>query len=311
MNYYSDDEDIDVRIRHHGGPSPRPVRYVERPRNYSGGHIVPNYLMPDQHATVVARSRSRERSWDRHPGSTDRIQAAAQPVIINNRIYNEVSSEDESEYRYRGQVARRRRSSGSRSQSRARLTREEWEAELARVELEKLRLENSREKEGQRALKEARDHAELHRAKQELDEIRRRESRAEEERRIKEELELKRLKAEELATEEKKRRDREAMDAVERYKKQEADRQIMEKQRKEKEEKEYKLRMREDLRKSGLDEVAISAILEKKKIPEPIDSTQRPTYTRMARRHLSIETLRTFQIDFDIDAVSKILHARA
>ncbi|KAK2609052.1 hypothetical protein QQS21_002422 [Conoideocrella luteorostrata] len=301
MSYYSDDEDVDVRIRHHGH-SPRPVRYMERPRNYYGAPAGPSFLVPEQHTTVVARSRSRDWSRDRRVSPPSPGPAPAQPVIINNRIYNEYSSDDETDYRRRRQVVHRRRSSDSRSRSRSRLTREEWEAELARRELERLRLENSRDREERRVTKEARDEAELHRAKRELDEIKQREARAEDEKRIKRELDLKRLREEQQAAEEKKLRDKEAAEAVERYKKTESDRIAMEKLRKEQEEKEYKRRMQDDLLKSGLDEKAIAAILEKKKVPETVESGQRPTYTRMARRHLSIETLRTFHIEFDLDS---------
>ncbi|OAA39150.1 hypothetical protein NOR_06410 [Metarhizium rileyi] len=297
MSYYSDDEDVDVHIRHHGH-SPRPVRYVERPRNYYGLPTGPSYLVPEQHMTVVARSRSRDRCRDRRASPPSPVPAPAQPVIINNRFYGEHSSDDNDDYR---RVVHRRRSSNSRSRSRSKLTRDEWEAELARRELERLRLENSLDMEERRVTKEARDEADLKRAKRELDEIRQREARAQDENRIKKELELKRLKEEEEVAEQKKRREKEAAEAVERYKKLEADRMAAEKLRKEQEEKEYKRRMQEDLLQSGLDEKAISAILEKKKVPEALEQGQRPTYTRMARRHLSIETLRTLQIEFDID----------
>ncbi|KHN98600.1 uncharacterized protein MAM_03724 [Metarhizium album ARSEF 1941] len=300
MSYYSDDEDINVRIRHQGH-SPRPVRYVERPRDYYGSPAGPSYLVPEQHTTVVARSRSHDRCRDRRASPPGPVPVRAQPVIINNRFYGEHSSDDDDDYRRRRQVAhRRRRSSGSRSRSR--LTREEWEAELARRELERLRLENSRDREERRVTKEARDEAELKRAKRELDEIKRREARAEEEKRIKGEMELKRLQEEEKAVEQKKRRDQEAAEAVERYKKLEADRMAAEKLRKEEEEREYRRRMQEDLLKSGLDEKAISAILGKRKIPDALQPGQRPMHTRMARRHLSIETLRTFCVEFDIDS---------
>ena len=303
MSCYSDDEDVDVRIRHHIYP-PRPTRHIERPRSYYGTPVGPTYLLPEQHTTVVARARSRDRYRDRNISPASPALAPAHPVIINNRIYNDYSSDDEADYRRRPQVVHYRRDSGSRSRSRSHLTRDEWEAELARRELERLRLENSKSNEERRIAKEARDKADLHRAKLELDEIRQREARAEDEKRIKRELELKRLKEEEQAAEENKRREKEAAEAVERYKKTEADRLAKEEIRKAQEEKEYKRRLQEDLLKSGLDEKAITAILDEKKVPEASESGQRQTYTRMARRHLSIETLRVFQVDFDIDTVS-------
>ncbi|UNI15295.1 hypothetical protein JDV02_001838 [Purpureocillium takamizusanense] len=304
-SYFDDEEDVDIHVRHRGH-SPRPVRYVQsppRPRSYYGVPAGPSYLVPEQHTTVVARSRSRSR--DRRPSPPQ--PAPANPVIINNRFYNEYSSDDDEDHRRRGQVARRhhRHSSGSRSRSRSRSsaykTREEWEAEQARRELEQMRLAHSRDKDERRLAKEYRDEAELQRAKRELDEIKKREARAEDEKRIKRELELKRLKEEEEAAEQKKRRDKEAAEAVERYKKAEADRMAKEAKQKAEADMEYKRRLQEDLLKSGLDEKAIAAIIEKKKVPEVSQPGDRPTYTRMARRHLSIETLRTFRVDFDVD----------
>lgn len=198
------------------------------------------------------------------------------------------------------------------------MKREDWEAEQARRELDQLRLTQTHDENERRLAKEYRDEAELKRAKRELDEIKNREARAEEEKRIKKELDLKRLKEEEEAAEEKRLRDKEAAEAVERYKQQEAERKTKEKKQKEEYEKEYKRRLQEDLIKSGLDEKAIAAILEKKKVPEalqpvvaasphvvpPLGIDDRPTYTRMARKHLSIETLRTFRIEYDLDMVS-------
>ncbi|KJZ71191.1 hypothetical protein HIM_09397 [Hirsutella minnesotensis 3608] len=297
MSNYYDDEDVDIHVRH---------------RAYSPQPAGPSHLIPEQHTTVVARSRSRERSR-----SSPRPNPA-QPVIINNQFYRDNSSDDDltcDSHRKHGRVSRRHRrrssSSYSRSHSRSRSrssaykTREEWEAEQVRRELEQLRLAQSRDKEGQRIAKEYRDDAELQRAKRELDEIKKRESRAEEEKRIKKELELKRLMEEEETAQEKKRRDKEAAQAVERYKQQEAERLAREKKMKEESEREYKRRLQEDLAKSGLDEKAITAIVNKQKVPERATNPEpaaRPTYTRMSRRHLSIETLRTYHVDFDIDS---------
>ena len=50
--------------------------------------------------------------------------------------------------------------------------------------------------------------------------------------------------------------------------------------------------------------------MKKEKVPEAEAEAQaeaqslgRPTYTRMARKHLSIETLRTYSIEWDYDPV--------
>ncbi|KAK5987719.1 hypothetical protein PT974_11851 [Cladobotryum mycophilum] len=322
-SHYDDDSDLDIRVRHRG-PPPQPIRYVHSPpraRSYYGVPGGPSYLVPEHTTTVVARSRSRDRSRDRRSPPPP---VPAQPVIINNRIYNELSEDDDSSdddrrsHRKRGSHRRRRSahrsrsrsSSRSRSRSNPRLKREDWEAEQARRELEQLRLVRDREKDDRRLVKEYRDEAELRRAKRELDDIKRREEKEEEAGKIKREIELKRLKEEEEAAEVKRQRDKHAQEAVEKYKKEELERQAKEKKQREEYEKEYKRRMQEDLLKSGLDEKAIAAIMNKQKIPTTVAvrehvvemaPAKRPTYTRMARKYLSIETLRELRIEYDMD----------
>ncbi|KAI8295828.1 Reticulocyte-binding protein 2-like protein a [Colletotrichum sp. SAR11_240] len=221
------------------------------------------------------------------------------------------------------------------------MTREEYEAERARQELQELRLSQDREKEERRIQQKYREEAELQRAKRDLDDIRGREARASEEKRFKTQIELQKYEEEMRLAEEAKKRDKEASDAVERYKKKEQDRiakerkekeerekefqrrlqeerqkeldrQAKEKKEREDREREYQRRLQDDLIKSGLDERAIAAILKKEKIPEPpkpkpalvdhaLVAAQRPTYTRMARKHLSIETLRTYRVEWELD----------
>ncbi|GJC99803.1 hypothetical protein ColKHC_08629 [Colletotrichum higginsianum] len=223
------------------------------------------------------------------------------------------------------------------------MTREDYEAERARQELAELRITQAREKEERRIQKEYREEAELQRAKRDLDDIRGREARAAEEKRFKTQIELEKYQEEMRLADLAKKREKEAADAVERYKRKEQERLLQEKrekeerekefqrrlqeerqkeldrlakEKKEKEEreKEYQRRLQEDLIKSGLDEKAIAAILKKEKIPEPpkpkpnpnaasgtLVAGGRPTYTRMARRHLSIETLRTYHVEWELD----------
>jgi hypothetical protein len=188
------------------------------------------------------------------------------------------------------------------------MTREDWEAENTRRELEHLRLTAERERAERRITKDFKTDAELQQAKRELDEIKRREALAEEEKRIKKELEHKRLKEEREAAEEAERIKKEAEAAVERYKQEETERRMKEAREREEAEKEYKRRLQEDLVNSGVDEKAIAAIMKKEKVPETEAEAQaqalgRPTYTRMARKHLSIETLRTYSIEWDYDPV--------
>ncbi|KAM3537208.1 hypothetical protein ARSEF1564_009873 [Beauveria bassiana] len=234
MSHYSyDKDDLDVHIRRRH--SPESFRYVSTaPRQYYS----PSYIVPDQGMHVIARSRSRERSSPPQP---------AGPVIIQNRIYNEISSEDEYEPSRRRRD-RRRNYSRSRSRSRSQyMTTEDWKLELDRREIERLRIEQAKEKEYRRTSKERRNEEDLRRAKGELDVIKRREAQAEEEKRIKREIEFKRLRDEERATAEKETRDREAKAAVDRYKKEEADRREKDEKEKRTAEKEYQRRLQEQL----------------------------------------------------------------
>jgi hypothetical protein len=63
------------------------------------------------------------------------------------------------------------------------------------------------------------------------------------------------------------------------------------------EEIEYRVRPPEDLQKSGMDEQQTTNVLKK---DQAIDSNP-PVYTRMSRRHLSIETLNRYNIGYKID----------
>jgi len=187
--------------------------------------------------------------------------------------------------------------------------RDEWELTRTRQDLEDIRKQQEREREQRMRDKEWKDQAELQRAKRELDEIKRREERELEEKRIKKEMELRRLEEERRAAEEKKAREHAEKDAIERYKLKEAERVAKEKAEKEAAEKEFQRRLQEQLIASGVDEKDIAAIIKKEKIKKEKEKEKekelgRPTYTRMARRHLSIETLRVYGIDFDYDTVS-------
>jgi hypothetical protein len=323
--YHDDDDEIDVRVRRHRDPSPSPVHYVEsrtRPRSYYA--TGPSYLVPDR-TVVTTRTRSRSRERRSSPPS----QAPA-PVIINN--YTGHSSSDDESYVDEGRLVLARHHSHKGSHSRPRapssagyMTREEYELEEQRKELEELKLTSIRKRDdwelarARRELDEIKaaqardreererdrhykDHAELSRAKRELDEIKRREERELEEKRLKKEYELKKLEEERRADEEKKRLDKAEEAAIEKYKAKEAERIAKEKADKELAEREYQRRLQEDLINAGVDEKDIKAIIKKEKVKS--EEKDRATYTRMARRHLSIETLRVYNIDFEYDNVS-------
>ncbi|KAM0652189.1 hypothetical protein ACHAO3_003049, partial [Verticillium nonalfalfae] len=278
-----------------------------------------SYLVPER-TVIRTRSRSRERFRRPSPPNSPPAPAPAPaPVIINNRIYNEHSDSEDDRRGLQVMPARHRDHSRSRSRSGSGyMTREEFEMEQTRRELEEMRLHQARDKEERRAQKEFREEAELQRAKRELDTIRAREQQAKEEARIKKEFELQRLREEEREAEEKEKLEKQAKEAVAKYKQKELERIAQEQKEKDAREKEYKRRLQEDLINSGVDEKHIAAILKKEKVPEKVkapaalpqvpfvpvgNAVARPTYTRMARRHLSIETLRTYRIEYEVDQV--------
>lgn len=270
-SYYEDDEDLDIHIRrgraaspvyheHHRyqpPPPPPPPMAVGRPVYYTHGS---NYLVAEPSAPV-RRSHSSS-----HRGSPER--AAPAPVVINN-IYKEYDDDDDDERHYL-QLARPAGRARSRSRSHSyaspRSSREDYELEQTRKELEGFKMQVEREKE---------------------------------EKRIKKEMELKRLRLEKEAEEEKERVKKETAAAIEKYKLEQAEKAAKEKKEKEEREKEYQARIREDLRKSGMSERQIDDVLNKDKAVEA--SSSRPTYTKMSRRHLSIETLNKYRIDYEFD----------
>lgn len=155
------------------------------------------------------------------------------------------------------------------------------------------------------------------------------------EKRLRKEIETKMIAEQLKAEEAKKQREKDEAAAVERWKAREAEKAAKEKREKEEAEREYTHRLTDQLRASGLPEDQIKAILEKRRInqgwgaqprpfpgpppprmfpgppvPPPVPvpqqqmTTTKTTYTRMARRHLSLECLKVRGIDYELDAVS-------
>lgn len=144
-------------------------------------------------------------------------------------------------------------------------------------------------------------------------------AREEDERRYRRDLEVKHLRDERRAEEEKAKQQEEAARAVQEWKDEEQRRkeekelaikeykmkEAEEKEKKDKEEKErekeYQQRLQDALRRSGMDERQIALVLQKDQ--DKCLSGDRPTYTRMARRYLSTETLNVYHIDYALDMV--------
>ncbi|GKU05686.1 unnamed protein product [Fusarium langsethiae] len=193
-SYSYDEDDYDVRYQKRG-PSPAAgVRYVaspQRPQNYYNAPPGPSYLGADR-LNIASIHRSNSRSRSRDPSRTQDCRAssppAPAPVIITNKIYNDLSSDDEGDRRKQVSRSSRRRRSRSSSSSRSRsrsssyMTREEWEAEKTRKELEDLRLATAREKEERRLVKQFRDEWEAEQARKDLEKNRLASSRERDER---------------------------------------------------------------------------------------------------------------------------------
>lgn len=74
---------------------------------------------------------------------------------------------------------------------------------------------------------------------------------------------------------------------------------------KKQEERKYKEKLEVDMMEAGTTYRQIAAVLKKEK-GEGLALPERPTYTRMSRRHISIEALRAHRIDFEFDTVSDL-----
>lgn len=318
-----------ARSTGHRPSDPGPAPVIVNNRIYNVEDDQPQYLA----AAPRRRSRSRSHSYSRRSSSHSRrssrsshgdyelerirerarleAQIQLQLETVRNKELHSDRTRESARREY--EALSREKEFQDREIERAKeKTRREVEME---IEQERKRIEYEQDKalswarqkyehESSRARK-VREDAELEKAKKELAAFKHEKEREAEERRIKEELELKRLKEEKKKAEEKERAKKEAEKAVEEFKIKEAEKRAKEKKEKEEREKEYARRLEEDLRKSGIDERQIALITKKK---EPIDPS-RPTYTRMSRKHLSIETLRAHRIDYEFDQVRNDSHS--
>jgi hypothetical protein len=279
--FYEDEDDLDIRVVRQRSRSPAPHLYHQPPEPQYR-HTRPPYYETHSHGSghgyiqgsggflipAVSGGLHRSRSHGHRHSPPPPAPQPQQPVVINNRIYNDRDDDDD----YHIQLAPIH--SRSRSRSRAgsfvssRDPRDDYELEKTRQELAAYKLEKEKK---------------------------------EEEKRIKKELELERLRKEKEEEEEEERLKKERKAAIEKYKLEEAEKAAKAKKEKEEREKEYQKRFEEDLRKSGMDQKQIAVVLGKDK--DKCVDPQRPTYTRMSRKHLSIETLNRYRIDYEFDHV--------
>jgi hypothetical protein len=287
MSYYSDEDEIDIHVRRGRvspafdvRPRPRPAYYTQNDRHLE---IARGSYERSRSRGPVIRERQiiREMPYREREGRRER-PVSPQPITINNVIENRQEYDDDEYYdddrRHLPLAIPVRSRSRSRPRERDRerererdpafMTREDYELERTRKELERYKLQAQRE---------------------------------EDEKLMKKELELKRLREEKRAEEEKKKKKEDEERAIREYKAKEAEKKEKERKEKEEREAEYKKRLEEDLRKSGIEDRQIAQILKKEKDDQA--NPNRPTYTRMARRYLSIETLNAFRIDYTLDTV--------
>ena len=151
----------------------------------------------------------------------------------------------------------------------------------------------------------SREEWELEQARKQLANYKLEEDKAAERKRVQKEIELERLRKEKEEEEEEEKLKAERKRAIEKYKAEELQRIAKEKKEKEDREREYKERLAADMRKSGVDEKQIALVLKGEAAkPPPPKEANRPIFTRMSRRHLSIETLNKFRVEYEFDHVS-------
>ncbi|KAH0545009.1 hypothetical protein FGG08_000935 [Glutinoglossum americanum] len=118
----------------------------------------------------------------------------------------------------------------------------------------------------------------------------------EEQKRIKDELLLKAAKEAEAKRKEDLRQKEIKEKAIEEFKKKEQERVAKEKKEKEEREKEYQERYRKDLEKLGFTNRDVGMVVGRGGV-----DLSKTTYTKMARRHISIETLRVYGVHWQFD----------
>ncbi|KAI9804355.1 MAG: hypothetical protein M1833_007162 [Piccolia ochrophora] len=299
--YYGDGPPPRQRYYYHPGnpvvvPASRP-RYGRRLHTddeYAGaGYYGGDALLVPELGGGLHRSRSTGYRRPHTPGT---------PVVINNHIageelpirgrqrlsVDERDSPPPSPYR---EHARRARAATSRSPSPYLMWQQDMENQKMKQEIEDLRRKKEEEAQAERL---KRDFL-LNQAKEDVKKRQEEERRKEEKKRAVEEW-----KKEE---EERKRKEKEAQErAVEAWKRKEEERKQKEKAEAEKREEEYKERLKRDL---GLTENQVMQIVKKDKDKDKTGlqtADNRPTtYTKISRKHISIETLRAFALPFKLD----------
>ncbi|KAI9749940.1 MAG: hypothetical protein M4579_006675 [Chaenotheca gracillima] len=280
-----------------------------RPRHVSDDHFRHQYVHPADgllfppEAPMMQRSRStghRNRVGPRpvitHEEDYEDAHRRGRPSSVTDDYY---SPEPSPRLAFREHSRPRPRAATSRDPSPFVSWQQELENETLRRQLDEIQREKDIAKDRVLAEQRVKDAV----LKEQLDALRKQQEKEAAEKRITEEK--KRLKdqlyLEQIEAEKKKLRDAEErkvfeQQAVENWKKKEKEKAEKEKAEAAKKDDDYKQRLKADL---GLSDLQISKII--KKDTENAVDLRRTTFTKISRRHISIETLRTYGLDYKLD----------
>ncbi|KAI0801635.1 hypothetical protein GGR55DRAFT_692515 [Xylaria sp. FL0064] len=345
--------DIGHEEEHEAGPR---FSFERQPRGDYSADSQDGESSFDEDNDIIVRIRQRRDSQNRSP----RLSYPGDSFVDNKRVdnFSDPGSDGDNNRASRGHEYGRAWGSEQSEKLRERAIREEgempeleqerharqhereaaqkeYELERAQKELEELKLVAKIEQEEKRREQTAREERELREAKEEL--VKKLDDVHEEweygslttfrgeggldhpteeegrEKELKEAIERYKKEEAERALIERETFEKEAREAFELYKKQETERALTEKESREKKAREvlerYGKREAEravpEMKISGNEKDPTNKSTEKEDNEEEAHTTlfevTRPTYTRMSRRHLSLETLRVFDVDYVID----------
>ncbi|KAI9840696.1 MAG: hypothetical protein M1837_001372 [Sclerophora amabilis] len=262
------------------------------------------YLVPESHGLHRSRSTGHRASVGHPPIVTQHVLAEdmprrGRPLSVAEDYYRHEHSPVSPLSVYREHSRPRPRASTSRDPSPYLAWQHEVENETLRRQLEEVT--RAQEKAKEKAAEEQRIQDAV--LREQLEAMKKaREKAAEEKRMADEKQRIKDLLIrEEFEAAEKKKRDEEERKkfeqrAVEEWQRREKDRAAKEKKDKEQKEEEYKARLKQDL---GLSDMQIAKIVQKD--AEVAVDLSRTTFTKISRKHISIETLRAHGLPFQLD----------
>ncbi|KAI9851659.1 MAG: hypothetical protein M1838_003128 [Thelocarpon superellum] len=250
-------------------PGARPPRF--RHRMFSDDYARPPAFYPGEHGGMFVPEHGAGMHRTRSTGPRHGMPAAP-PVVFNNFIHEDdlrgrpLSVGDEWAMREHSPFREHSRH-GARFSPRAPSPFYKWQSEAENEHLRK-----------------------------QLDELKREKDKAAEEERLKQEMILKLALKEKKEREDAEKRKEIEKQAIIDFKRKEVEEKEKKKKEEAKREEEYRARLQKDL---GLTETQVARIV-KSEGQNAVD-LRRTTYTKIARRHVSIETLREYNLPFKFD----------